>query len=196
MQIRIPSSRTVPLAKSNLLANIQRTHSLKRFLSSDFDNLKNVSFAITYLSVQSSMSLLFRKRAAQQLIDITSALLERVQRLEVDQADLRAHVGGKHHMRFLTTEIAAAAQIALSIGASTEAVANSLRTPIPRGRAGGLARARKAWRRSDGTFMPESEKYEAYRKEYERYAAGGRARAGGAIRGPDGTFLSDRVAPE
>jgi hypothetical protein len=46
-----------------------------------------------------------------------------------------------------------------------------------RGRAGGLARARQAWRSLDETFMPESAKQEAYVREYERYAASGRARA-------------------
>jgi hypothetical protein len=45
--------------------------------------------------------------------------------------------------------------------------------PLPRGRAGGLARARNAWRYLDGTYMPESEKFVAYREDYERHAAGG-----------------------
>jgi hypothetical protein len=67
-----------------------------------------------------------------------------------------------------------------------------MRAPLSlprRGHAGGLARARSAWRYLDGTFMPESEKEAAYLPEYERYAADGRARAARARRSPDGTFL-------
>jgi hypothetical protein len=37
--------------------------------------------------------------------------------------------------------------------------------------------------------MPDSEKYEAYREEYERYARGGKARANPALRARDGTFI-------
>jgi hypothetical protein len=68
-----------------------------------------------------------------------------------------------------------------------------MRAPLPlppRGRAGGLARAKSAWRYFNGTFMPESEKRAAYLQEYERYAAGGRARAFKARRWSDGTFAS------
>jgi hypothetical protein len=63
-----------------------------------------------------------------------------------------------------------------------------MRAPAPRGRAGDLVRAQTAWRNIDGTFMPEWEKWDAYREEYERYAAGGRARALSAKRSTDGTF--------
>ena len=66
--------------------------------------------------------------------------------------------------------------------------------PLPRGKAGGIARARTAWRYLDGTFMPEAERAAAIEEfelaDYERYAAGGRARARTAQRVPDGTFLS------
>lgn len=74
------------------------------------------------------------------------------------------------------------------IGDAVEKFAQAMRAPVPRGRAGGLARARSAWRYFDGTFVPESEKLEAYRLEYERYASGGRARAASAYRLADGTF--------
>jgi hypothetical protein len=40
--------------------------------------------------------------------------------------------------------------------------------------------------------MPESEKIEAYRAEWERYAKGGRSRAAYARRAPDGTFLPEQ----
>jgi len=72
--------------------------------------------------------------------------------------------------------------------------ARAIRKPVSvRGRAGGLARSKEAWRYSDGTFMRDSEKYAAMEEhqleEYERYAAGGRARAARAHRASDGTFL-------
>jgi len=77
-----------------------------------------------------------------------------------------------------------------------ERVLRSPTAPVVRGRAGGLSRAREAWRYSDGTFMPESDKeavIEEYeREEYERYAAGGRARAANAKRAQDGSFLPSR----
>jgi hypothetical protein len=61
-----------------------------------------------------------------------------------------------------------------------------------RGRAGGFARVRDAWRYSDGTFMPDREKEAAIEEyeiqQYERYAAGGRVRAAQAVRRSDGTF--------
>lgn len=69
-----------------------------------------------------------------------------------------------------------------------ERFAQAMRAPLPRGRAGGLARARSAWRYFDGTFMPESEKEAAYLEEYERYAAGGRTRAALGVRDARGRF--------
>jgi hypothetical protein len=68
--------------------------------------------------------------------------------------------------------------------------------PARRGQAGGLARARNAWRYADGTFMPEGERVTAIQDaalaEYERFAAGGRKRAASANRAIDGTFLPDQ----
>jgi hypothetical protein len=117
-----------------------------------------------------------------------SDLLERIQRIEAEQAALRAEIEGDRQLRFLTAEIVGAAQGAPVIGSAIEQFAEAMRAPLARGRAGGLARARKAWRYFDGTFMPESAKFEAYREEYERYAAGGRVRAANARRAADGTF--------
>ena len=61
--------------------------------------------------------------------------------------------------------------IAVKSGAAAaQAIEVGLRAagaPLPRGRAGDLARAKAAWRYDDGTFMPESEKFEAYREEHE-----------------------------
>jgi hypothetical protein len=54
-----------------------------------------------------------------------------------------------------------------------------------------IAGSRGAWRHFDGKFMPESEKFEADRLEYERDATGGRARAEKARRAPDGTFIAE-----
>jgi hypothetical protein len=135
------------------------------------------------------MVLVLRKRLAKQLVDTTSALLERVQRLEEEQAHLRAWLKGERQLRLFTAESAAAAQTVPLVGAAIEAFAESIRSPLPRGRAGGLGRAHTAWRYFDGTFMPESEKERALREEYERSAVGGRARARSALRAADGTFL-------
>jgi hypothetical protein len=131
---------------------------------------------------------LFRASERHALDDPTSELLERIQRLEREHAELRARIEGERQLRILAAQIVGAAQIAPVIGEAIEGFAQAMRAPSPRGRAGGLARARGAWRYFDGTFMPESEKSEAYLADYERYAAGGRARAANAFRRPDGRF--------
>jgi len=93
----------------------------------------------------------------------------------------------------LATEISHAGELA--IGQAMDNFARALRRPaVPvRGRAGGLARAKDAWRCSDGTFMRDAEKDALIKEheieEYERYAGGGRARAASAQRAADGTFL-------
>jgi len=124
----------------------------------------------------------------------TSDLLERIQRLEREHGELRARLESERQLRILAAQIVGAAQIAPVIGGAVEKFAEAMRAPPPRGRAGGRARARSAWRYFDGTFMPESEKFEAYREEYERYAAGGRARAARAKRAADGTFLFEEIS--
>lgn len=134
----------------------------------------------------------FRRIDADELRRTASELLERVQRLESEQADLRARIEGDGQLRLLIANITVAAQLAPEIGAAMERFAEAMRSPLPRGRAGGLARARFAWRHADGTFMRESEKNAAYREEYERYAAGGKARAARARRAADGSFLPNR----
>lgn len=121
---------------------------------------------------------------------LTSAIIDRVQRLEREQAELRARLDGERQLRFLAAQIVGAAQFAPVIGAAVENFAQAMRAPAPRGRAGGLARARGAWRYFDGTFMSESEKLEAYRQDYERFAAGGRARARFGGRDSRGRFRS------
>jgi len=119
----------------------------------------------------------------------TSYLLNRSQRLEHQHAELRARLEGERQLRILAAQIVGAAEAAPVVGEAIERFAQAMCGQAPRGRAGGLARARGAWRYFDGTFMPESEKFEACRQEYERYAAGGRARAAKAQRSADGTFL-------
>lgn len=118
----------------------------------------------------------------------TSDMLERIQQLEREHAELRARVEGERQLRILTAQIVGAAQGAPIVGEAIERFAQAMRAPIPRGRVGGLARARSAWRYFDSTFMPESAKIEARIAEYERYARAGRARAAAAGRLPDGTF--------
>jgi|HubBroStandDraft_6_1064221.scaffolds.fasta_scaffold1158453_2 hypothetical protein len=141
--------------------------------------------------LESSVMALFRRYDCEQLVRATSDLAARVQRLENEQAVLRARLEGERQLRLLTAHISAAAQMAPAIGAAIERFGEAMRAPLPvppRGRAGGLARAKSAWRYIDGTFMPESEREAAYFEEYERYAAGGRARARSASRFTDGTF--------
>jgi hypothetical protein len=152
--------------------------------------LKLPSFARFRSGLQSS-DMLFRRRSDQETIDArTSDIIERIQRLEAEQAALRAEIEGERQLRFLTAEIVGAAQAAPVIGSALENFAQAMRAQLPRGRAGGLVRARGAWRYFDGTFMPESEnKSLTYSEEYERYAADGRARARSAKRASDGTFL-------
>lgn len=119
----------------------------------------------------------------------TSDLLERIQRLEREHAELRARLEGERQLRILTAQIVGAAQAAPIIGEAVEKFAQAMRAPLPRGRTGGLARARSARRYYDGTFMPESEKEAAYFDEYERFARGGRVRTATGSRAPDGTFF-------
>jgi len=119
----------------------------------------------------------------------TTDLLKRIQRLEREHAEIRAELEGERRVRILAAQIVGAAQMAPVIGDAIERFAQAMRAPNPRGRAGGLARSRRAWRYVDGTFMPESAKTDAQIAEYERYAAGGRARAALASRSIDGTFL-------
>jgi len=136
--------------------------------------------------------MLLRRRHTEPLADaLTSDIIDRIQRLEREHAQLHVRREGDRQLRFLAAQIVGAAQIAPVIGDAVEKFAQAMRAPLPRGRAGGLARAQRAWRYFDGTFMPESEKHEAYRREHERYAAGGRIRAESAQRRPDGTFAAN-----
>ena len=118
-----------------------------------------------------------------------SDLLERIQRLEREHAVLRALLEGERQFRILAAQTVGAAQLAPVIGEAIESFAQAMRAPSLRGRPGGLARARSAWRYFDGTFMPESEKSEANIAGYERHARGGRACAI-SRRAADRTFLT------
>jgi hypothetical protein len=132
--------------------------------------------------------LLLNRQIAKHLIETTSALLERVQRLEEEQAVLRGRLEGERQLRLLTARIALRLRPSRLLGKQSK---DSLRQCGHQCRVGAPAdsRARSAWRYFDGTFMPESEKIEAYRVEYERFASGGRVRAAKALRARDGTFL-------
>jgi hypothetical protein len=119
----------------------------------------------------------------------TSELLERIQHLETEQAELRSRLQGL---------AAAQAAIVISKSDAPDVLSHSATTP-KRGRAGGLARAgqvarlRERWLGS-GRFMAhvdrEEIEEEVAKSEYMRYAAGGFARAASARRAPDGTFES------
>ena len=135
---------------------------------------------------------LLRRNHTSSTDRATSDLLERIQRLEHEHTEFRNRVEADRQLRILAAQISNAGTIGPMIGEAIERFSASMRAPIRRGRAGGLARARTAWRFFDGTFMPESEKLEVFRLEYERYAAGGRARARSAHRDQNGTFLPAR----
>ena len=133
-----------------------------------------------------SRKLLARVAESDQRLDgridqLARELDERIQRLE--WAPRLARMG---------RELAAAATLAQQGCRAAHAIEHALRAigaaPLPRGKAGGLARARTAWRYDDGTFASDSLKEEASRAEYERYARGGRQRAASAHRYEDGTF--------
>jgi hypothetical protein len=127
------------------------------------------------------------QQLARELFRLRSDMNTRVQQVEAECA----RIGLQRVLR----EIHKTAELAVQRGIpAARAIESGLRAavaPLPRGRAGGLARARSAWRYRDGTFMPESERFEAYREERERHAVGGRARAKRAARYVDGTFAPD-----
>jgi hypothetical protein len=89
--------------------------------------------------------MLFRGPHTLKTLDAcTSDLLDRIQRIEAEQAALRAEIEGERQLRFLTAQIVAAAQATPVIGAAIEKFTQAMRVPFPRCRAGGLARARQA----------------------------------------------------
>lgn len=134
----------------------------------------------------------FRKRFATHLLETTNQLLIRVQRLEAERLQFHTWIDSERQLRILTAHLAAAVQTAMIIGAAVERFAEAMRARPPRGSKGGFARARNAWRYSDGTFMCETERQAAIEEleleDYERYATGGRKRAATATRNADGTF--------
>ena len=148
------------------------------------------------------------------LREITSVLREQVQQLTTELAELRAQaltrddpdaiaalaarvdearLRSQRKLDRLLAGIHDAGEAALLLGAAFENFAANLRAPGKRGWAGGIARARLAWRYSDGAFMPNDEakqlREEFELEEYEHHAAGGRARASRARRAADGRFL-------
>ncbi len=131
------------------------------------------------------------QRLAVDLSQLQSTILLRLQRVESELMSAK--------LDRLFSQLHIAVQLsARQGGEAAEGIGKALRAlvaPLPRGKAGGLARAKTAWRYIDGTFMPESVKQAAYKFEYERYASGGRARAASARRSPTGVFLP-RVSSE
>lgn len=141
-------------------------------------------------------------RVIERLAQATIPPGARVQRLEDEQAALLARLEGERHFRILTTHISEAAKTILPVGTAVEEFAQAMRSPLrpPRRLAGGLARARTAWRHPDGTFVTNVEVavLEAEREDRqdsvglaqydERYPAGGRARAKNASRYAEGAF--------
>ncbi len=101
------------------------------------------------------------QQLARELVQLHGDVNKRLQQVEQECARIR--------LQRMLREIHKAAELAVRIGLPAAlAIERSLRAvaaPLPRGRAGGLARARTAWRYSDGTFMPEEEKFESYHEE-------------------------------
>ncbi len=126
-----------------------------------------------------------------------SELLERIQRLEKEHAELLTRIEGEASLRRIAAEVAEAARAAPLLGDAFEGFASAMRRPLKRGRAGGLARARQASslreRWSDGRYMAHADWEQIERDiaeaEYMRYAAGGYARAATGKRASDGTFV-------
>lgn len=117
---------------------------------------------------------------------LTSAIMDRSQHPEHEQAELRARLEDERQLGFLAAQILVAVQVAPVIGGTIEEFAYAMRAPLPRGRAGGFARSNCVvlFR---CPFMGECEKYNP--EEHECCARGGRARAESASRVPDGTFV-------
>ena len=128
------------------------------------------------------------QRLAADFRELQCTVLPRLQRVEREL--LSAKLGP--FFQQLHIAISLAIRQGVDAALAIEKGLTRMAAPLPRGKAGGLARARVAWRYSDGTFMSESERDAAIEKfelaEYERYAAGGRARAKNAARNSDGTF--------
>jgi hypothetical protein len=129
------------------------------------------------------------QRLAADLAELRSTILPRLQQVECELMGAKlGHFFAELHVA-IQLHVIRGREVAPAI----EKGLRALVAPLPRGKAGGLARARSAWRYLDGTFMPESEKLEAYNEEYERHAAGGRTRAATARRYADGTFAPSRA---
>jgi hypothetical protein len=102
------------------------------------------------LQEYNSSVMLLGRRVTKELVSAASALLERVQRREEQQRELRARIDEERQPRIFTAQTA-----------PTEpelTITQFAPTALLHGRAGGLSRARYAWRYLDGTLMPESER--------------------------------------
>jgi hypothetical protein len=148
--------------------------------------------------------MLFTYGTELKALRVTASTLERrIQQLSAELAELRAHVprlDDPNLVARLATQVGRAQAKAdraldrflVAIQSAAETAASLRIEQDRRGRAGGLARAKTAWRYLDGTFLSEAERHaniEAFEfEEYERHAAGGRARAASAQRTPDGRF--------
>jgi hypothetical protein len=100
---------------------------------------------------------LFGRYEREQLVRATSDLNARDQRLASEHAALRGRLEGERQLHILLTHVGAAAQAALAVGAAIERFAQAMRAPLPplpRGRAGGLVRARSPWRSSTALSCP------------------------------------------
>ena len=95
-----------------------------------------------------------RQRLAADLLQLQSTILPRLQRVE------RELLSSKLERFFAELHIAIELTVrqGFEAAASIENGCRAMVAPLPRGKAGGLARANTAWRYLDGTFMPEWKK--------------------------------------
>jgi len=110
---------------------------------------------------------------------------------EIAVTRLKRFLAGMHRVVHLQIEQGVPATRAIAAG--LQAVMAPLPPPPP-GVAGGVARARHAWRYDNGTFMSYDDEEQILIEQHERMARGGRARARSAKRAPDGTFLPEQTA--
>jgi hypothetical protein len=188
---RAERARPYRLTTGSQPTMLQRTSVKRAFRGQQSRKNQIRLFFLRPLRAYNPATMCLLRREPARTPDRTSDIEKRVQRLEHQQAELLLRLEGERQLRILAAQIIGAAQVAPLIGGAVEKFAQAKRAPLPRGHAGGLARARSAWRHFDGTFMAESTKLEARVAGYERYAAGGRARAARALRNSDGTFTRE-----
>ena len=141
----LPSSARAIVCRSCIQQESSTMAVRQRFRASARDASGFVTISAHSLRAYNPATVWLLNRIDRRTLDrTTSDLLERIQRLEREHAELRSRLEGERQLHILAAQIVGAAQIAPVIGESIEGFAQAMRAPSPRGRAGGLARARSA----------------------------------------------------